>query len=330
MRRVILFVILLTVSAWADQIDDLIDDGRFHEAYNRLLSAYEKSPDKIEYLFLMGRSALSGESSAAFFKDYINKASNNSHLVNWARLYLGKYYLAQNLYVAARKHLEDIDDNSPFGMEASYLAARCYMLSTEYDRAARAFKDIINRYENNDSNGYENNQSNYYYWAVLNLADTKYASGDFEQAIRFYKQLLQPSLEKDVFALALLGLSETSRKMNRRDDANRYYHLYKERYDSGINPIALETEMTDSGQPSKIADTKYYIQVGVFSDKARAEKMSTLYKKNGYYALIENFAKEGQEFYRVLVGGYNSKQKAEFIKKRLEKAAGERYLILIR
>jgi cell division septation protein DedD len=58
--------------------------------------------------------------------------------------------------------------------------------------------------------------------------------------------------------------------------------------------------------------------------------MSVLYKKSGYYTLIENFINEGQEFYRVLVGGYDSKQKAEFIKKRLERAAGERYFILVR
>jgi tetratricopeptide (TPR) repeat protein len=222
MRWVIFFIILLTVSSSADQIDDLINDGHFHEAYDRLLSAYEKSPDKLEYLFLMGRSALSGESSAAFFKDYINKASNNSHLVNWARLYLGKYYLAQNLYVTARKHLEDIADDSPFGMEATYLAARCYMLATEYDRATKAFTGIIDRYENNDSDRNEDGQSNYYYWSVLNLADTKYALGDYEQAIGSYQQLLQPFLEKDIFALALLGLSETSKKLKRWDDANRY------------------------------------------------------------------------------------------------------------
>lgn len=335
MRGVILLIILLAVSAWADQIDDLIRDGRFSEAYNNLLTAYEKSPDKLEYLFLMGRSTLSGESSAAFFKDYINKAPDNPHLVDWARLYLGKYYLAQNLYVTARKHLEDIADDSPFCMEALYLASRCHMLSREYSRAVKAFADIIDHYESYDLDRQEDGQNNYYYWTVLSLADTKYASGDFEQAISLYQQLLQPSLEKDIFALALLGLSEASKKLKRRDDANRYYHLYRDRYESGIHPVALErdilkTEMAGSDQQDKISGTKYYIQIGVFSRKANAQDISLLYKKSGYQTLIENFVKERQEFHRVLVGGYNSKQKAEFIKKRLEKAYGERYFLLMR
>jgi cell division protein FtsN len=45
---------------------------------------------------------------------------------------------------------------------------------------------------------------------------------------------------------------------------------------------------------------------------------------------MESFIESGQEYYRILVGGYNSKQQAEFIKRRLEKAADEEYLLLTR
>jgi len=121
----ILFFFILGVSR-ADEIDDLIRNGEYNQAYKLLKQHYSDDSNQPEYLFINGLSELSGENSASYLKDYINKSNSDSYVNDWAKLILGKYYLAQRLYVTARKQLESIPDNSPLMPEAKYLIGKCY------------------------------------------------------------------------------------------------------------------------------------------------------------------------------------------------------------
>jgi len=330
-----LIIFILSISH-ADEIDDLVLNGEYTQAIKLLRQHYSNDTDQPEYLFINGMSELSGENSASYFKDYINKSSNDSYVDDWAKLMLGKYYLAQRLYVTARKQLESIPGNSPLVPEANYLMGRCCLLSGEYKQAADIFKQTIDYFDNNRSGAITPNRQYFGYWARLGLADSYLAQSDYDSARRQYQELLQTEFEDDIYAMALLGLSETAAAYGDRDDAGRYSSLYRERYQAVIEPISdkqlTSPDISDS-QPVKSSRStmhRFYIQVGAFSRRDNAIRTSSLYKNSGYNVYMENFIENGKEFYRILIGGYNSKQQAEFIKSRLEKAAGEKYILLKR
>ena len=339
MRLVSVFILIFFTVCSAEEIDDLIDDGLLSEAYQYLIDNYKNTPDQPEHLFLKGRTDSSGENSATYLKDFINKLTEDSKLADWARLYLGKYYLTQKLYVTARKHFQNVAGDSPFKSEAEYLAAKCLLLTEEYELASENFNAIVDRYEKSATQDIEKEQAEYYNWSVLGLADALLAEEDYEKAEEIYKRLLQPQFEKNIMAPALLGLTELYKKLQKWDIAQHYINMYNDHYKADINQFSKGAKIekterysakpTDTHQDA-VPGNKYFIQVGAFFNMDNADRISSLYKDSGYRTHIENFIEGGEEFHRVLIGGYDSKQQAEFVKKRLERATKEKYLILKR
>jgi len=320
----------------ADEIDDLIVNGDYIKASYRIEQKYSNDSVHLEHLFAGGLSELSGENSASYLKDYINKSSSESYITDWAKLILGKYYLAQRLYVVARKQLESIPDKSPLAPEAKYLAGRCYLLSGEYEQAIAIFKSTIDHFDDSNPDAWPGQRRIYDYWARLGLADSYLAQADYDKAGWQYQELLMPELEDNIYPLALLGLAETAAKHGDRDDADRYNKLYKERYQTLIEPSAYiqPAQIKVSGEKppesSRATAHRYYIQIGVFSKQDNAIRTSSLYQNSGYNVYMEDYMESGKKFYRILIGGYDSKQQTEFVKSRLEKASGEKYILLER
>ena len=247
--------------------------------------------------------------------------------------------MAQNLYVTARKHFEETAEDSPFSIESSYLAAKCFFLSEEFELAADAFKAIVYRFENLEPQKDQNGLGTYYNWSKLGLADALTAMGNYDRAESIYKQFLEPEFANDLSAPALLGLAELSERRQKWADSQNYLNTYNDRYGASENLISEETTIDTIDElsseylarpPVTARGTQYFIQIGVFFNKDNATNLSKLYKDSGYKTNIENFIESGEEFHRVLVGPYDSKQQAEFIKKRLEKAAKEKYLLIER
>ncbi|MCD6162637.1 MAG: SPOR domain-containing protein [candidate division Zixibacteria bacterium] len=338
MRLSLIIILFSAVLCSASEVDSLIENGQLAKAYQYLIDNYKNTPDEPEYLFVKGKTEESGETSAAYFKDFINKSSGNSRLVDWAKLDLGKYYLAQKLYVTANKLFENIDQDSPFWDEASYLAAKCLLMSDEYELAADDFKAITDRYESEESSEVKDKLEQFYNWAKLGLADAYASLKDYNQAESVYTELIEPEREHDISAPALLGLQDIAQQQNKQDNSREYANMYNERYQPDspvIENSGRDTAESISAKPEKYEpaikrSSGYFIQVGVFHNRENADRMSTLYKESGYKAYIEVFIEGGEEFHRVMVGGYQSKQQAEFVKKRLERAIGEKYFIIKR
>jgi hypothetical protein len=344
MRLIALLLISLSVAANSASVDDLIDQGRLGEAYSVLESTYGNTPESSAYFLLSGLSAESGENSIADLKDFINHGAGSPNMIDWARMHLGKYYISQGLLGTAQKMFEEIPPNSPFAAEASYLAGRCCLLSADFQSAERIFTDATKRFNPTKNKNQPNFQTGYYYWSIFGLGEAKAAQGDNAGADKLFKQLLEPELESDITPLALLGLAKTAKMSKKPDQANQYMELYKEQYGQ---PPGGETHSTSTAAPSsqkepasaasnpderidKLMGNKYYIQIGVYSKKANADKEAAAYKRNGYKVMVESFDKQGQPFYRVILGSYASKSQADYIKVRLEKAAGEKYSLLVR
>jgi tetratricopeptide (TPR) repeat protein len=339
MRLVVLIFLIAAIVCSADEIDDLTAAGQLNKAYQLLLNTYKNSPDEPAYLFVKGLTEDSGENSAGYLKGFINKSPEGSRLADWARLYLGKYYLAQKLYVTARRNFEEVNEGSPFGIEASYLAAKCFLLAEEFELAADAFGAVVDRFENLEPPKDQNGIETYYHWSKLGLADALAAMGNYAQAESLYKQFLEREFESYLSAPALLGLAELSERQQKWIDSQNYLNIYNDRYGVSEKFISEETMIDTTTEfsseylaepPVTIHGIQYFIQIGVFFNKDNATNLSKLYKNSGYKTRIENFIESGEEFHRILVGPYDSKQQAEFIKNRLEKAAKEKYLLIER
>jgi TolA-binding protein len=333
----------LSILTQAASIDDLIGQGRLGEAYAALELAYGDSPESSAYFLLSGLSSENGESSVSDLKDFINRGEGSPYMIDWARMHLGKYYISQGLLGTARKMFESVPEISPFAAEAAYLAGRCCLYSADFETAEKIFSDATKRFNPTKNKNQNDIQTEYYYWSVFGLGEAKSALGQNTAAEKLYKQLLEPQFESDIEPLALLGLAKTARQAKKPDQANQYMELYKERYGqapvgeahtSTANAIkSSKTPVTPSNpdeRMDKIMGNKYYIQIGAYSKKNNADNEAAAYKKNGYKVLVESYDKQGQTFYRVLLGSYSSKSQADYIKSKLEKAAGEKYSLLVR
>lgn len=334
MKSIIAALMLLTgtILLPAKSIDELLSSGHYREADLQLLQLYKGNPDSHEYLLLMGRTAVSGENSATSLKDYINKNPENAILTNWARLLLGKYYLSQGLYVTAGRQFESIDADSPFFQEADYLAARCLLRSGETQDAIAAFESFLEGQKQHGTPGQSEDRF-WQGWASLGLADAYVDAGENHRAEDTYERLLDPDHKETVMAPAIMALAGLADARSDAKMAAIYNSMYGERFGAAIvaPPAAGSVEPPAQSPPVVPKKAKkHYIQVGVYSKRDNALKISSLYRKSGYDVYMENFEKEGKEFYRILIGGYDSKQQAEFIKNRLEKATDEKYILLER
>jgi len=73
-------------------------------------------------------------------------------------------------------------------------------------------------------------------------------------------------------------------------------------------------EEPDNTPPNK-QTSLYYIQVGAFTDKKAASTFAAKFKQKGYPAqVLSPFPADKKAIYRVRIGGYSSREKAEAIK----------------
>lgn len=69
----------------------------------------------------------------------------------------------------------------------------------------------------------------------------------------------------------------------------------------------------------------YYIQVGAFKEKERAIAFSQKFRGNGYDTLVlDPLPKDSKPVFRVRIGGFKSKEKAEEVRKSLKSPTKKR------
>ncbi|HBI38320.1 MAG: hypothetical protein A2015_10755 [Spirochaetes bacterium GWF1_31_7] len=79
-------------------------------------------------------------------------------------------------------------------------------------------------------------------------------------------------------------------------------------------PAAVVTKVVPQQTTAKKVQTeKFIIQVGSYSTQKSAEEVSNYYKNAGYLAYTKSFVKDGKTYYRLRIGPYDDKKKAESI-----------------
>lgn len=73
---------------------------------------------------------------------------------------------------------------------------------------------------------------------------------------------------------------------------------------------------------TRIKEHGYFIQIGAFSQKEKAEALKEKANKLGFTAQIREMTSEGKTLYKVLIGGYSSRSEAENVLGKVKEKLG--------
>lgn len=322
----ILFLAIIIQSALYSpdpEINALLDAGDYNSAYRLLLDEAEKRPDDELNICLLGMTAADGKRSSLYLKEYLQKypGGENAFLV---RRNLLDYYAASGLRITAgRLYGENLADNAS-GPGDLYRIAVVKQGLGEYDTAARLYRDVI-----------EKASGELEIWARLGVADCGLLNGDLQTASRDYMSIIDRFADSPPLPFALVGLSETFRRQGKLDEARAYYELYREKFELAPGSMEIEAALVETRKdPSdkaiqSLLDIEYFVQVGVFAHESNAAVCLKKFRNLGYRSRMEEFSEGGRTFFRVMVGPYQSEKSALTEKDKLERAQGEKYLIIL-
>ncbi len=300
-----------------------IDNGDYSGAYNMLLEENSKHPDDAEILFLLGMCAQSGNMSSLYLKDYIQKYPEGDYAMD-ARGLLMDYYSSAGLLITAGSLFETADSDRAMSSSDIYKSALYKQQLGEYENAVEQYQKAM-----------ETNDFEVKIWAELGLSDCLLSKGDYNSALSGYKKLIDKYPESSVFPFALVGISETYRRLGDIDKSGVFYELYRERFENAPRIIEIEAALLEKRsvgneqQLKSLIDVEYYIQVGVFARKSNANTCLKKFRNLRHSTRIVDFREGGKTFYRVIVGPYSSETDAQREKTGLEHSQGEKYILFI-
>lgn len=300
-----------------------IDDGDYLSAYSMLLEENSKHPDDAETLFLLGVCAQSGNIASLYLKDYLQKHPGEDHAADALGL-LMDYYSSAGLLITAGSLFESSPSDADMSSTDLYKSAL-------YKQQLGEYRDAAEQYGKTMKTG----DSEITVWAELGLADCLLLNGDYDSALSGYKKLIDKYSESPVFPFALVGISETYRRLGDTDKSAVFYQLYRERFEMAPRNIEIEAALLEERsigneqQLKSLIDVDYYIQVGVFARKSNANTCLKKFRNLRYSVRITDFHEGGKTFYRVIVGPYLSENEAHREKRSLEQSQGEKYILFI-
>ncbi|UCC78294.1 MAG: SPOR domain-containing protein [Candidatus Zixiibacteriota bacterium] len=302
---------------------DLIDNGDYLNAYNMLLDENSKHPDDAETLFLLGLCAQSGNIASLYLKDYLQKHPGGEHAVE-VRGLLMDYYSSAGLLITAGSLIETSYSVPDMSSSDLYKSALYKQQLGEYSEAMERYGKVM-----------ETGDSSIKVWAELGICDCLLLKGNYDSALSGYKELIDNYSESSVFPFALVGISETYRRLGDTDKSGVFYELYRERYEMAPRNIEIEATLLEKRsigneqQLKSLIDVEYYIQVGVFARKSNANTCLKKFRNLRHSARIVDFREGGKTFYRIIVGPYSSEKEARREKTDLERSQGEKYILFI-
>lgn len=211
--------------------------------------------------------------------------------------HIAYYHLAKVYKVLGKNkeyvhYLEKAVNYNPLYLEAQLELARAYKEVGEYEKALNVYKQLLN-------NGYDDP------YILYKMAELYYLMGNYMKARSLIKKLLynyklQEEQKQKVKDLLTKVLIAQQKKVISFERVNEKEHL---------------TQREEKKEEER-NEGNFYVQIGAFSTKARAEKLVEILKNKG----IENLKIiETQGIYKVLHGGFKTPEEARKAKEELKK-----------
>lgn len=327
LSTILLGAIVFSSSVLASPIDDMIKKGRIEEArqeIERLSTASLRDGNLLHFQALI---EIDGESSLKFLEAAVG-AELSPEFLEENSFMMVLYFLSDGDY----KKLERTTsaylqwwESGRYRPDMLRLKAFAYQSQGEREPANRLLGNLINENEGTAIGAI----------GLLDRAVTLYDKEKYIQAQNICRRLANGRFE-NVIAPALYMLSYYAIEQNRIDDAILYYNLLKEGYPHAIGLDDLVDKFTgidrrDKNQTAEEITGAYYsIQVGVFSIKNNARKISKAMKKYGKKVELKEKKISDKAYFVVYVGRFKSTDAAIAFKTILEQSENEAFRVVAR
>lgn len=306
LRRAVLVLLLSAAAAraWADEISSRIENGERALLTEELRGRAAQHPERAETFFELGSVAPLGT------ERYLRDAGRLSDAdVEQRRLLtLARFCIASGEPRKAIDYLSLLSRNFPkssYCDEAEYFLARAEIADGSIKLAEKRL-DALSRDGSQPWKG----------WGVYGKAQCALLQNDTAEALRLMRKAA--AMEKHpASAPALLLLGGLSDAYRKPEDAYRYLAMYREVYPHGLVPFVEQSVAIDD-RADVMAGLEYTVQVGVFGDRANAERQRQQFAKLKYPISLKGKTIAGQHYTAVWVGKFKSRDDAQRLRRELE------------
>lgn len=203
------------------------------------------------------------------------------------------YYLDSD-YKRAVDVCRVVSKNKILGEEGRYIMGLSFLKLGDNKEARKNFSFVLDNYP---KSGIKED-------LFLGIADSYYLEKKFDNAEEYYVKLLRSFPSTGYTSMAYLRLGESQRKQGKWEKADASFSKVVREY-----PLSLEAGRAKGFLKKKVSF--FSIQAGAFSKKANAQKFCELLKKKSHKAYIDKIYKKDRLIYRVRVGKFRSRDKAQ-------------------
>jgi tetratricopeptide (TPR) repeat protein len=166
------------------------------------------------------------------------------------------------------------------------------LLEDDAEKSVSYFEEIIDKYP----------QSIHSDHALFYICQYNFLRGSYHYIISSFKNVIESFSESKYFGPSCFCLASCYEAINDTNMAVKWYR--KIHYDDVLFNMAIQSigELTIS---------IYSIQIGSFQNIESAKQLLSSFTKKGYDAWLATTQEEGKKHYKILVGQFNSREKAK-------------------
>lgn len=221
-------------------------------------------------------------------------AFNNICFANEATLQRAWSYYLRGDYRKTASACRIISRDRMLGEEGRYIMGLSLLKLGNLQGARKNFSFVLDNYPNSKIRDA----------VLLGIADSYYLEGKFDKAEEYCIRLLKNFPGTGYASIACLRMGESQRKQGKWEKADSSFYKVVRDY-----PFSLEERVARAYLKKK---TDFFsIQIGAFSKKGNAQKLSKLLRKKGYDGYIVKSYKKDRLIYRVRVGKFGTRKRAD-------------------
>ena len=206
---------------------------------------------------------------------------------------------------SCREAIQKYGTDKSLSPSEKYLLALCYRESGDVKKAEDIWQKLLS--------GPEKERS------LLALAFLKNKEGSLNEGEKLFRQFLREFPESGYYPAGLLGLSEVLLQKKKTKERLDILSQLRRQY-----PLSLEAEKASAVLGRELGP--YTIQVGSFVDLDRAKKLAEELALDGYDVYLLRSAADSV-IYKVRIGNFNDRKKAENAGQILKKEKGLNFFI---
>ncbi len=330
MTRVMTFLVigLLVAQPASAGIYELIASGRLAEAADSLSHYATAATRDGDILFYRALIESNAAESARLMEAALQASISHRHRQELFYR-LAQYYLVTNQFQDLARIVNEYRtyfEEGEFDREMLRLSILLDEKAGRYESALRQADRYLVRYK-----GSEVAQWGSIDKARLMLAQQK-RIGAVEMLRALSREPRGPGVPQALYLLAIDAYNRSQ-----YDDAVFYYNILREAYPGsvGLDVLierlgAIPDKVKSDNTAEKITGTYYSVQVGVFSEKANADRQRDQFRSYGKKVDIASKTVSGRSYHVVYVGRFTDYNDALQFKTTLEQNHGEVYQVVAR